>query len=95
MINPRGQNNQIALLQPNPHPLIPLAPDVKIPRPVPDIPYLLIFMEMLVEEHFHLGLVDFAHGGRGDGDFISVRVGAGGGQGVDCGEGGVVRIQDS
>lgn len=54
-------------------------------------------MEMLLEEHLDLGLVDVAHGGRGDGDFVPVFVGAGGGEGLEGGEvaGGDVRGVDA
>jgi hypothetical protein len=95
MIYPSRQNNQIALLKPYPHPLIPLAPDIKVPRSIPYVPDLLVFVKMLIEEHFHLGLVDFAHGGRGDGDFIAVLVVAVAGEGVDGGEIGVVGVEDA
>jgi hypothetical protein len=50
---------------------------------------------VLVEEHFHFGLVDLAHGGGGDGDFVAVLVVARLGEGVDCGEGGVVGVEDA
>ena len=95
MINPRGQNNQIILLEPDTHPLVALGPDVEIPGPIADIADLLVFVQMLVEEHFDFGFVDVAHGGGGDGDFVAVRVGAGGGEGVDGGEGGVVGVVDA
>jgi hypothetical protein len=95
MIYPRGQNNQIALLKPDPHPLIPLTPNVKVPRSVANVSYLLVLVKMLVEEHFHLGFVDIAHGGGGDGDFIAVLVVAVAGEGVDGGEIGVVGVEDA
>ena len=52
-------------------------------------------MKMLVEEHLYLGLVDVAHGLRGDGDDVAVGVGAGGGEAVDGGFGGVVGVEDA
>jgi hypothetical protein len=85
MINPRGHNHQIALLQPHPHPLIPLAPDIEIPRPVQDIPNLLVLVQMLVEECLHLVFVGVAERGGRNGDYVAVFVGARGGEGVDVG----------
>ncbi len=88
VVDARRQDNQIPRLQPNPHPLVPLTPHIEIPRPALDIPDLFIFMQVLVEEGLHFRLVDLAHGSWGDGDYIAVLVGAGGGEGVDFGFGG-------
>lgn len=79
MINPRRQNNQIILLQYNPHPLITFTPYIKEPHPIPDITYLLILMQVLVEEHLDFLLVYVAHFLGGHGDGVAVLVTAGGG----------------
>ena len=77
MINPRRQNEQIPLLQPDPHPLlISLLPHIKIPGAIQDISDLLVLVHVLVEERLDLVLVDIAHCGRRDGDFIPVLVAA-------------------
>lgn len=44
MVNPRRQNNQIALLEPNPHPVIPFAPDIEVTRTVKNISDFLVLM---------------------------------------------------
>ena len=50
MIDPRRHNHQIPLLQPNPHPIVLLAPDIKISSATEDKPDLLVLMQMLREE---------------------------------------------
>lgn len=74
MVNARRKNNQIALLKPDPHPIITLTPDVEEPCTIKNVPDLFILMQVLVEEAFDLLLVDVAHLLRRDGDFIPVLV---------------------
>ncbi len=74
MVDARGEDNQVILHQPNPYPLVLLPTDVKIPFSITDIPDLLILVEMLSEEHLHLGFVGLTHcGGRND-DLVAVLV---------------------
>lgn len=54
MINARRHNHQITLFQPNPHPIITLASDIKVPSTFQNIPDLFILMQMLMEEVLHL-----------------------------------------
>lgn len=61
MVDPRGENNQITLLQPDPHPIIVLAPDIEESRAIQNISDLLILMQMLMEEALHLFLVNVTH----------------------------------
>jgi hypothetical protein len=86
MINPRRQNQQVILLQPNPNPLIPFTPNIKKPIPIQNIPNLFIFMQMLRKERFDLLFVHGAHLVGRNGDFVPIFVAAFGCQGVDGGE---------
>ena len=90
-----GQDDQIILLQPDPHPLVLLAPHIKEPFPIQDVPDLLIFVQMLVEEHVHLLLIHVAHLFGRDGDLVAVLVGASVGDGVDVGDGGTAVVDDA
>lgn len=76
MIDTRRQNNQIVFLQPNPHPLVTLAPNVEVACAISDVSDLLILVEVLVEERLDFVLVYLAHGRGTDGNFISVPVAA-------------------
>jgi len=75
MVNPRRHNHQIALLQPQPHPLIALAPHVEIPAARQDVADLLILVQVFVEEGLDFFLVPGQQVG-GDFDFVAVFVGA-------------------
>jgi hypothetical protein len=87
--------NQIILLQKNPHPLIALIPHIKEPRAVPDIPNLLILMQMLVEKHLDFLFVDGAHFFGGHGDEVAVLVAAFRSERVDVGFRGDVVVEDA
>lgn len=84
MINPRWHNHQIPLLQPNPHPLVPLTPHIKVSSPIQDIPDLLILVQVLVEEILDLLLV-VGQSGWGDFDGVAVLVVSVFGDAVDGG----------
>jgi hypothetical protein len=84
MINATGQDNQIALLQPDPHPVISLTPDVEVPRTVQNVPDLLIFVQMLVEKGLHFLFVNVAHFLGADGNLIPVLVVAGCSDSIDA-----------
>jgi hypothetical protein len=86
MVNSRRQNNQIAFLEPNSHPVVTLAPNIKVTRTIQNVPDLLILMQMLVEERLHLLFVDVAHLLWADGDFIPVLVAAGCSNRFDAGD---------
>lgn len=92
MEDPTRQNDQVLLLQPDPHPLILLAPHIKESLPIQDVPDLLVFMQVLVEEHVHLLLIHVAHLVGRDGDLVAVPVGASIGDGVDIGDGGTAVV---
>ena len=62
------------LLQVNPHPLVALVAHVKVARAVPDVPDLLVLVQMLVEEGLDLGLVHVTHLFRGHGDLVPVLI---------------------
>ena len=69
-----GTYDQIVFLQLNSNPLIAPTPHIKEARSVPDVPNLLVLMQMLVEERLDLLLVDIAHLLGRNGDYISVLV---------------------
>lgn len=71
MINPRWHNHQIALLQPQPNPRIVLAPHIEVASASQNIPDLLVFMQVLVEEGLNLL---FIAGEKLGGDFDLVAV---------------------
>jgi hypothetical protein len=50
---------------------------------------------MLIEEHFHLVLIDIAHGLGRYGDLITILVVPVFGDGIDCGEFGAVVVEDA
>jgi hypothetical protein len=83
VIDTRGEDNQIILDESNAHPLVFLAPHIKISLSFTDIPDFLVLVQMLSEEHLHLILVSLAHCCGGDGDLIAVLVAAFPGQRVD------------
>ena len=73
MINARRHNHQIALLQPDSHPVVILASDIKVPASSEYVPDLLVFVQMFVEEVLHLLFVAGERGGA-DLDLVSVLV---------------------
>lgn len=81
MVNASGHNHQVALLQPNPHPIIALAPDIEVSSTFQNIPDLLILVQMFVEEVLDLLFIIRERGG-GDLDLVAVLVRAGAGDGV-------------
>lgn len=98
MVDAGRQNDQVVLLQLNSDPVIALASNIEITGAVSDIPDLLIFVQVLVEEHLHLGLIHITHGLRGDGDLIAILVVAFPCDlvdGVDCGVAGVEHTERS
>ena len=77
MVDARRQDEQIALVGANPDPLVLGVAHVKVPGPLEDVADLLVFVHVFVVEGFDLLFVDdWAHGVRGDGDFVAVGVGA-------------------
>ena len=52
-------------------------------------------MQVLVEEHLDLVLVNGTHLVRGDGDLVAVLVGALRGEGVDVGDAGAAPVEDA
>jgi hypothetical protein len=93
MIDARRHNHQVMFLQPDPHPIIILTPNIKITSTIQNIPNLFIFMQMLVEEVLHFLLVDLTHGGRRNGNLITVFVGPLRSQSVYIIDAGVVEVQ--
>ena len=53
MIYPRRQDDQIVLLEPDPDPIVTFRSDIEVASAVSDVSDLFIFMQVLVEEHFH------------------------------------------
>lgn len=76
MVNTSGQNEQIVLLKSDPDPIITLRSDIEVARTITNVSDLFIFVQMLVEKHFHFGLVDVAHRLLGNCNLIAVLVAA-------------------
>ena len=95
MIDPRGQNDQIIFHQPDPHPLVLLAADIKEALSVENITDLLVLVEMLVEEHLDLLLIHVAHFLGRNGDLIAILVRSVVGDGVDGGYGWAAVVKDA
>ena len=74
MIDPTWQDDQITLLKPDPDPVVPFTPDIKVTRSVQDVPDLLILVQMLMEERFDLFLVNVTHLLRAYGNLIPILV---------------------
>ncbi len=71
---PRPATGATHLLKRNPHPLVVFAPDIKEALPVANVADLLVLVQMLMEKHLHLLLVDGAHLLGRHGDLITVLV---------------------
>ena len=82
MVNPRRHNHEIALLQSQSNPRIILTPHVEVPAATQNIPDLLIFVQVLVEESLDFLLVAGQEVG-GNLDLVAVLVVALGGDFVD------------
>jgi hypothetical protein len=95
MIDPRRQNDQIIFHQPDPHPLVLLAADIKEALSVEDVTDLLVLMEMLVEKHLDLLLIHVAHFLGRNGDLIAILVRSVVGDGVDRGYGWAAVVKDT
>lgn len=77
MIDARGQDQQIPLLDRNADPLalLIILPDIEIARAVNHKPDLLVLVQVLLKEDFELlGVHVGAHGGGGDFDRVPVLV---------------------
>ena len=93
MVDTRRQDNQVILLKPDSHPVIILTSDIEVASTVANVSDLFVFVEVLIEEHFHFVFVDCAHGGGRDGDFIAVLVLALSGNCVHRGDFGAVVVE--
>lgn len=95
MIDPSRQDHQIPFAQLNPNPLPaplctihqgPVILHIKISFSVHNPPYLLVLVEVLLEERLHLALVGRTHALWGHGDLVPVVVRPGRGECVERGE---------
>lgn len=77
------------------NPFVTLTSDIKEPSTVPDISDLLVLVQVLVEEHLDLLLVDIAHLLWGYGDHIAILVASFGGKLVDICNVGEPIVEDS
>lgn len=71
-----GQDDQVVFLNQNADPMILAIADIEEALAVDDVSNLLVFMQMLHEEHLDLGVVVCAHALGGDDDLVPVFVGA-------------------
>jgi hypothetical protein len=93
VVDTSGKNEQVILLQPYAHPLVILAPDIKVSLTPSNIANLLIFVQVLVEEHLDLVLVHITHLLGRDDDLVAVLVSSVGGQLVDAVDVGEVVVE--
>lgn len=71
-----GQDDQVVFLDQDADPMIQTIADIEEALAVEDVSNLLVFMQMLHEEHLDLGVVVGAHALGGDDDLVAVLVGA-------------------
>lgn len=95
MIDPGRHDHEIVLVKLNAHPVVVLASAIKVPPTIEDISYLLVLVDVLVEEHLHFVFVGGTHLLWGDCDLVAVLVAALGGDFVDVGDVGVVVVEDA
>jgi hypothetical protein len=95
MVNSRRQDNQITFLEPDPHPVITLTPNIKVARAIQNVPDFFVLVQMLVEERLYFLFVDVTHLLWADGDLISVPVVAGCGDRVNAGDFGYAVVDDT
>ena len=95
VIDASRQDDKIILLHPNAHPIIFLASHVKEAITVKDVSYLFILMQVFIEEHFHLLLINITHLLRRNGYFITVLVATFHRKCIDLTKGRTVIVRDS
>ena len=95
VVDTSRQDDQIILAQPNPNPLVLLAPNIKVTLSIADIANLLVFMQMLTEKSLYFLLVDVAQGLWRNADLIAVLVSARRGYGIDRFDGRAVTVEDT
>jgi len=76
MIDARRQDDQIVLLQLDPDPVVSFTPHIEEALPIQYVPDFLVLVQVLIEEHLDLVLINSAHLLRRDCDLISVLVAA-------------------
>jgi len=67
-------NNHIILFQLYPNPLVAFTSDIEETDAISNVSNLFVLMQMLVEKHLHLLLIDIAHLLRGDSNHIAILV---------------------
>ena len=95
VVDARGKDQQVVLLELDAHPVFVPRPHVKVALAAADVADLLVLVQVLVEEHLDLVLVDVAHLFGRHGDLIAVLVAPLGGQLVDALEAGEAVVQDA
>jgi hypothetical protein len=74
VVNTSRKYKKVVFLEPYPDPLIIFAPDIKVALTAPNVPNFLVFMQMLIKEHFDFVFVHVSHSLRRNRDFITVFV---------------------
>ena len=74
MIDTTRQDDQIALLKPDPDPVVTLASDIKVACAIQNVPDLLVLVQVLAKESLDFLFVNVAHLLRADSNLISVLV---------------------
>lgn len=94
MVDASGQDDEVALHQTDAHPFIIDTPHVKKAFTVKDVSNFFILMQVFLEERLHLVLVGRAHFLQRDDYFITIFVGAFGGNAIDSLNGRAVTVED-
>jgi hypothetical protein len=76
MIDAGGQNNKVILLHPDTHPVIVLISYVKEAFTIKNISYLLILVQVFVEERLYLLFIDITHSLWRNYNFVTVLIAA-------------------
>lgn len=94
VVNASRHDHKIVLVKLDAHPIVILAPDIKVSAAINDIADLLVLVQVLVEERLDFVLVVGQGGGR-NGDLVAILVVALFCHGVDVAEGFVVEVHDA
>lgn len=95
MVDTSGKDDQVILRQLDPNPFVLLTTHVKVTLAITDVADLLVFVQMLIEEHLHFLLVHITHRLWRNYNLITILVPTFLGQFINRLEGGEMVVLDS